>query len=141
MGKLSTRERVIFGGAVVSFIAAFLPWAAYDLMGTTLDVDGWSTGYAAIIGTLLLAAAGIYLLLRRDGYGIWAPSFGDTPLIAALAAAGLALVIISWATAPSTYHGVSGSGVGARYGLWLALAGGITETVAAIAEARPRLGF
>ena len=128
MSKLTTRERVICGAALVAVIAAFLPWASYTIADTTLDVDGWSTNYAAIIGTLLSSVAGVYLLLRRNEYEIWAPSFGDTRVVAGLAAAGLALVFIGGLTLNENRN--------LSYGYWLALAAGAVETIVAIAETR-----
>ena len=50
---------------------------------------------------------------------------------AVLAVSGLALVIIQWATLP-TFNSVDTS---ASYGIWIALAAGVVETAAAIAEA------
>ena len=128
MSRLTTRQKVIAGAAVAAAVAAFLPW--WSIAG--FDVDGWSTGTAATGGTTLLFVAAAYLVARRLDYKIWAPKFGDSVLVAVVAAAGLALVLIRWATLP-TFQGVH---AGARYGIWLALAAGAVETAAAIDEAR-----
>jgi len=132
MPTLTTRVRVIGGSALVAFIAAFLPWWSFRLPSLTLNVDGWSAGFGGVGGTMLLTVAGVYLILRRLEYAVWAPPFGDARLAAALAGAGLLLVIIRWATLPS----LLGISADARYGIWIALAAGVVETVAVIFEAR-----
>jgi len=131
MPKLTTRVKVIAFSALAVFIAAFLPWWGVTVGSIPLDVEGWSAGIACLVGVLLLSAAGLYLVLRRLKYRIWAPPFGDSLLAAGLAAAGLLLVIIRWASGPS-FYGSSGS---TRYGIWLAVAAGVVETAAAVAEA------
>ncbi len=130
--KLTNRERVIGGAALVAFIAAFLPWWGVSAGFLSVSIDGWSAGFAGWAGTLLLTAAGVYLLLRRSGSTIPAPSIGDAQLTAVVSGIGLLLVIIKLADLP-TYHSL---GVGTRYGIWIALVAGIVETVAAVDEAR-----
>ncbi len=135
--KLSSRDRLITGGALVAFIAAFLPWWGVQsgfggFGGYNLSVDGWQAGFTAWAGSLLLTAAGAYVMLRRSDSGIPAPSFGEARLVLALAGLGLILVVIRWLSLPS-YQGI---GVGTRYGIWIALVAGAIETVAAIDEAR-----
>jgi hypothetical protein len=57
-------------------------------------------------------------------------------LVAGVAALGLLLVIIRWVTFPR-YHAVGISyGVGARYGIYIALIAGIAETAAAVMAMR-----
>jgi hypothetical protein len=64
--RLNTRDRVIVGGAGVAFIAGFLPWwEAAGLGGWSRS--GWSAGFTAWAGTLLLTTAGVLLVLRRTG--------------------------------------------------------------------------
>jgi len=134
MPKLTRREHVIGWASLVVLIAIFLPWESLGFhdAGKTISIDGWTTGIVGWGGGLLLAAAGEYLIARRLGYRLWAPPFGDSRLAAALAATGLLLVIVRWATLP-TLPGVDTS---AGYGLWMALVAGVIETVAAIDEAR-----
>ena len=132
MPKLTRREHVIGWASLVVLIAIFLPWESLNFASGTIHFDGWTTGISGWGGGLLLAAAGEYLIARRLGYRIWAPPFGDSRLAAGLAAAGLLLVIVRWATLP-TFRTVDTS---ASYGIWIALAAGVVETVAAIDEAR-----
>jgi hypothetical protein len=132
LSKLSSRERVIAGGALVAFIASFLPWWGVSLGFVDLSVDGWSAGFTAWAGSLLLTAAGAYLVARRSGASLPVPSMGEARVVAALAGIGLFLVIIRLATLP----GVNGLGVGTRYGIWIALLAGVSETIAAFAETR-----
>lgn len=132
LSKLSSRERVIVGGAALAFIAAFMPWWGANLGFINVSVDGWSAGFTAWAGSLLLTAAGAYLIARRWGATLPAPSMGEARVVAALAGLGLLLVIIRLATLPD----VNGLGVGTRYGIWIAFLAGVSETIAAFAETR-----
>jgi len=133
--RLSTLDRVIAGGAAVAFIALFLPWYGVSVGPFSASVSGWSAGFSAWAGGLLLTVAGVLLVLRRSGVSV--PSaMGPSVQVAAVAAVGLLLVIIRWVTFPR-YHAVGISyGVGARYGIYLALIAGIAETAAAVMAMR-----
>lgn len=127
--RLSTLDRAIAGAAGVAFIAAFLPWYGASAGLFSVSVDGWSAGFSAWAGSLLLTAAGALLVLRRSGLSM--PSgVGPALLVAAVAAVGLLLVVIRWISFPR-YRGVD---VGARYGIYLALIAGIVEVTAAVKE-------
>ncbi|MFL5959278.1 MAG: hypothetical protein ACJ75G_03285 [Gaiellaceae bacterium] len=129
--RLSTLDRTIAGGAGVAFIAGFLPWWGASAGPYSVSVSGWSAGFTAWAGTLLLTAAGVLLVLRRSGVTL--PSrLGPSVLVAAVAALGLLLVIIRWVSLPR-YRGVD---VGARYGIYLALIAGIAEATAAVMQMR-----
>ena len=133
--SMSTLDRVIAGGAAVAFIALFLPWYGVSVGPFSASVSGWSAGFTAWAGGLLLTIAGVLLVLRRSGVSV--PSaMGPSLQVAALAAVGLLLVIIRWVTFPR-YHAVGISyGVGARYGIYIALIAGIAETAAAVMALR-----
>lgn len=135
--SFSTLDRAIAGGAAVAFIAAFLPWYGVSVGPFSVTVSGWSAGFTAWAGALLLTTAGVLLVLRRSGATL--PSFGDAgpaAVVALVAAVGLLLVIIRWITFPR-YHAVGISyGVGARYGIYLALIAGIAEVTAAVMQMR-----
>jgi hypothetical protein len=124
--SMSTLDRVIVGGAAVAFISLFLPWWGVGLFG--LSIDGWSAGFTAWAGGMLLTAAGVLLVLRGSGTAVSFGQFGPSVVVAGLSAVGLLLVIIRWASLPS-YRGY---GVGAKYGLYVALIAGIAEVVAAV---------
>ncbi len=134
---LSTLDRAIAGGAAVAFIAGFLPWWGYSgpvsLYGAS--VDGWSAGFTAWAGTLLLTLAGVYLVLRRSGTSLPSPPIGASVLVAGAAALGLLLVVVRWLTLPSVHGGLAGS-IGPRYGIWFAIIAGAVEVAAAFAEMR-----
>ena len=138
--SLSTLDRVIAGGALVAFIASFLPWYGVSVLGFSVTVSGWSAGFTAWAGALLLTMAGVLLVLRRMGASV--PSIGSagpSVVVAGIGALGLLLVIIRWLSLPS-YHGSAGAGFnysyGARYGLYLALIAGIAVVAAAVVELR-----
>jgi len=130
--SLSTLDRAVVGGAGVAFIAAFLPWYGATVGPFSVSVSGWSAGFTAWAGSLLLTAAGVLLVLRRSGVSFALPNIAPTVLVAGVAALGLLLVIIRWISFPR-YHGVD---VGARYGIYLALIAGIVEVAAAVKEMR-----
>jgi hypothetical protein len=135
--RLSTLDRAIAGGAGVVFISGFLPWWGYTgpLNVYSASVSGWSAGFSAWAGTLLLTLAGVYAVLRRSEVSLRSLPVGPAVLVAGVAALGLLLVIIRWLTLPSVPGGLAGS-FGARYGIWIALIAGVVETGAAIAELR-----
>ena len=132
MPELTRRQQLIGGASLVVLIAVFLPWESLNLTAGAIHFDGWTTGLLGWGGALLLAAAGEYLIVRRLEYRVWAPPFGDSWLAAGVAAIGLILVVARWATLPTLPNIDSSS----SYGLWLAVAAGIVQTVAMIAEAR-----
>ena len=135
--SMSTLDRVIAGGATITFIALFLPWYGVSVGPFSASVSGWSAGFSAWAGGLLLTIAGVLLVLRRSGATL--PSVagaGPSVLVAGVAALGLLLVIIRWVTFPR-YHAVGVSyGVGARYGIYIALIAGIAEVAAAVMQMR-----
>jgi hypothetical protein len=129
--RLSTRDRVIVGGAGVAFIAGFLPWwEAAGLGGWSRS--GWSAGFTAWAGTLLLATAGVLLVLRRAGVSWPTTVVGPSNLVAGVSAMGLLLVFIRWLSLPR-FRGI-GFVEGARYGIYVALIAGAAEVAAAGAE-------
>jgi hypothetical protein len=129
--NLSTRDRAVVGGAGVALISLFLPWWGISVLGFSLSVDGWSAGFTAWGGCLLLTAAGVLLVLSRSGTAFSA-NVKPAVLVAGVASLGLLLVVIRWASLPR-YHG---SDVGARYGLYVALIAGIVEVTVAVLEMR-----
>jgi len=130
--RLSTQDRVIIGGAAVAFIAAFLPWYGVSFEGLGITVSGWSAGFTAWAGALLLTAAGVLLVLRRSGATFNLGNLGPSVLVAGVSAVGLLLVIIRWISFPR-YRGLD---VGARYGIYIALIAGLAEVVAAVTAMR-----
>jgi hypothetical protein len=128
--RLSTLDRVIAGAAGVAFIALFLPWWGVGIVD--FSVSSWSAGFTAWAGVLLLTAAGVLHVLRRSGADLKLGNVGPALLVAGVAALGLLLVIIRWTSQPR-YRGF---GVGAKYGLYIALIAGIVEAAAAVMEMR-----
>lgn len=135
--KLSRLDWGIVGGAGVVFIAGFLPWWGYkgplSIYGGS--VSGWSAGFWAWAGVLLLTVAGVYLLLRRMELALPDLPVGPAVAVAGVSALGLLFVIIRWLTLPSVPAALRGT-IGTRYGLWFALIAGLVETGAAIVALR-----
>jgi hypothetical protein len=99
--QLSTQDRVIAGGAAVAFIASFLPWYGVSVGPFSASVSGWSAGFTACAGAMLLTLAGVLLLLRRSGGTLPSLQVGPSVLVAGIASLGLLLVIIRWASLPA----------------------------------------
>src|SRR5258708_12645727 len=100
--SLSSRDRMIVGGGGVAFIAAFLPWWGYTgplhLYGTS--IIGWNAGFTAWLGSLLLTAAGAYLLLLRSKVSLPSLPFGPALTVAGASAIGLPLLLLPSLTLP-----------------------------------------
>lgn len=135
--RFSRLDWSVVGGAGVAFIAGFLPWWGYTgpLALYSASVNGWSAGFTAWAGVLLLTLAGVYLFLLRNGTALPKLGVGPATVVAGAAALGLLLVVIRWLTLPRISGGLAGS-IGARYGIWLAIIAGAVEVVAAVIEWR-----
>jgi hypothetical protein len=100
-------------------------------------VSGWSAGFSAWAGALILTAAGVLVVLQRSRTDTATGGIDPSLLVAILAAVGLLLVIVRWLSFPQ-YH--LGGGlhydVGARYGIFLAVIAGIAEVTAAVMSRR-----
>jgi hypothetical protein len=135
--RFSTLDWVMVAAAVIAFIAAFLPWYGATVGPFNASVNGWSAGFAAWAGALLLTGAGAPVALRRSGAFMSAVGpIGPSAFIVLIAGLGLLLVIIRWLSFP-TYHAAGFSGdVGARYGIYVALAAGIVEVAVSVLAMR-----
>lgn len=134
--RLSRLDWGIAGGAAVAFISAFLPWWGYSGPVNILNasVSGWSAGFWAWAGVLLVVLAGILLVLRRMEASLPELPVGPALLTAGLSALGALFILIRWVSLPSA-HGLGGS-VGAKYGLFLGLIAAIVATACAVIELR-----
>jgi hypothetical protein len=135
--RFGTLDWVIVAGAVIAFITTFLPWYGATIGSHSASLNGWSAGFAAWAGALLLTGAGLLVALRRSGASMSSVGpVGPSAFVVLIAGLGLFLVIIRWLSFP-TYHdaGLSAN-VGARYGIYLALIAGIAEVAAAVLETR-----
>jgi hypothetical protein len=130
-GRLWLLDGVIVGGAVVAFVAAFLPWwgGSEDLIGPIPPVHGWSEGATAWVGTVLLFGAGVMVTLRRTGVFRPSGSVRWAALVVAVSAVGFVLVLLRWLSmSRSAGMGVD---VGPLSGVHLALIAGAAELAAA----------
>jgi hypothetical protein len=134
---LSSVDRCIGVGAAVVFIAGFLPWWGYSgpvhVYGGS--ISGFSSGFTAWAGILLLAAAGALHVARVSSVRLPALPLSPAVAVAGVAALGLLLVVIRWLTLPSVHAGLAGS-VGAKFGIWIAIVAGIVELAAAVVALR-----
>ena len=131
--RLSRLDWGVLVAGAIAFIALFLPWYGFSAPGFSASVSGWSTGYG-LFGGLLLVAAAVWFFLWRAEAAI--PKEGPlTPLVVTtgLAAVGLLLVVIRWASLPRGGGGILGRSFnyGPRVGIWLAVVMGVVEVVCA----------
>ena len=135
--RLGRLDRMIAGGAAAVFVCGFLPWWGYQgpLSSYSASVDGWSAGFSAWAGILLLTRAGVYLVLRRSGVELPSMPVGPSVLVAGAATLGLFLIVVRWLTLPRVHAGLAGS-IGARFGIWLAILAGAVEVAGAISAMR-----
>lgn len=135
--SLSTPDRAILGGAALAFIAGFLPWWGYNgpLSLYSASVNGWSAGFSAWAGTLLLVLAGVYLFLLRADVTLPSLPTGPAVLVTGVSGLGLLLILLRWLTLPSVHAGAAGS-IGAKYGIWIAIIAGVVEVGAAVVALR-----
>jgi hypothetical protein len=122
---------VVVGAAGVAFIAGFLPWWAGLGLGGEVS-NGWSAGFTAWAGTLLLTTAGVLVLLRRSGVSWPMTVVGPSKLIAGVSVIGLLLVFVRWMSLPS-YRDL-GFVAEVRFGVYVALIAGVVEVAAAVAD-------
>ena len=134
--QLSTLDRVVAGGAAVAFIASFMPWYGVSVGPFSASVSGWSAGFTAWAGALLLTLAGVLLVLHRSGATLPSIQVGPAVLVAGIAGLGLLLVIIRWVSLPRYHVSDLSYDAGARYGLYIALIAGIAEVAAAVMAMR-----
>lgn len=132
--RLSNLELAVVTGASIALIAGFLPWwgEKVGLFGS-LSVNGWSAGFTARAGLLLLAVAGLLVVVRAS-VSWFATISGPWFLIAAVSAIGLLLVFIRWLSLRR--HAGNGLDYGASYGIYVALIAGIVEVAAAVVALR-----
>jgi hypothetical protein len=135
--RLSTTDRWIAVGAAVVFLAGFFPWWGYSgpahLYGGS--ISGWSSGFTAWAGIVLLTAAGAFHVARVTDVKVPELPFGPAVAVAGAAALGLLLVVIRWLTLPRVHAGLAGS-VGARFGIWIAIIAGAVEVAGAVRALR-----
>jgi hypothetical protein len=127
--KLSGLDWAVVGAGAVAFIALFLPWWGISSPILSASVSGWSTSWGWL-GALILLAAGAYLLAVRSGVDLSKMSVGPLVVVLGAASLGTLIVIIRWITIPSASYGIYGS-YGPQVGIFLAIAAGIVQAVAA----------
>jgi hypothetical protein len=137
MSKLTSQDKMIVGGGVVALVASFMPWYGYTgplhLYGAS--ISGWSAGFTAWFGCLLMAAAAAFVLAQRMGREVPELPVGPAVAVAGGAVIGLGLVVIRWLTLPRLHTGLVGS-IGPKFGIWLAILAGIVEVAGAVMEFR-----
>jgi hypothetical protein len=128
--RLSYLDVAVVGGAAVAFVAGFLPWVSYqvDLLPGPVSVHGWSAGFTAWAGVLLLSVAGLLWVVLR--VGSWSSATARSALaVLGVSVVGLVLVFVRWLSLTSNnlvvYHW-------ARYGIAVAVVAGIVEVSAAL---------
>jgi hypothetical protein len=91
--RLSATDRCVAAGAAIVFIAGFLPWWGYrgPLALYGASVAGWSSGFTAWAGIILLVAAGAFHTARALGVSV--PELRVGPAVAVAGAVELAAAV------------------------------------------------
>lgn len=133
INKLSRLDLTVAATSLVAFISLFLPWYGASVGSFSASVSGWSTSYGWF-GGLLIAAAGVLLLVERAGTAVRIQKVGPALLVLGVAALGTLIVIIRWSTLPSGSGSdfVTSFSYGPRVGIYLTVIVGIVQCVAAV---------
>jgi hypothetical protein len=129
--KLSTIDKVVVGSGAVALIALFLPWYGFSSPVVSASVSGFSAGYA-LLGDLLIVAAGVYLGMLRSGAKMPSTSVGPGVITLGASLIGALLVILRWATLPRASYGSGVYNYGPRFGIILALLAGVVQALCAL---------
>jgi cellobiose-specific phosphotransferase system component IIC len=132
--KLGRTELILVIAGLVALISSFLHWFQASVSASDLgtyyagSTDGWSSGIAAWGAILLLVAVGVMALL--PAFDVAQNLQGRYRLFTILAGIALVLVILRWATYPSTSVNDSGAQLseGAGLGTFLCLIAALAAT-------------
>ena len=109
---VSTTDAVLMGTGVLMLVDGFLPWYGIDFLSLSVDISGWSPGFAWVPNVLVISvgaavAARVFLGQRLPSH----PAVGPTALLLAVSALGTLLVVLRLLTESSA----------TKYGLYLGL--------------------
>ena len=88
LDNLSQNQQITVGAALAMLVIAFFPWYG---AGGSVSWNGWTAGFSAVIGVLLIVAAGGMLLLESAN-----KSPVDSPADIAFILAGLGAASIAF---------------------------------------------
>lgn len=116
--KLSTNNWIAGGGALLALLALFFPWYGTgfggDLSAFNVSINGWQSGIAAWLGSLLGIAAGVLVVLKvLDVFEAKVGGLAVEQFAMLLGGAGLLLVLLRFLTQTS----------GSKIGLYLGIIG------------------
>jgi hypothetical protein len=134
--RLSQTDWAIVGGGAVALLSTFMPWFGVHVLGVDVTVSGWRCGFIGWFGALLLAAAAVYVAMRRSDLKV--PELPLSPAVVplGLAALGLVFVVWRWLTMPRAHISGLASDYGPRFGIWLAIIAGAVEVGGAVMQFR-----
>lgn len=134
--SLSNGDKTILGGSVVLLIAMFLPWYGYDYsfagISSSGSVNGFNSwGWLAFLALLALVA--FWLLRGPLAESVSLPEMPLKDPVIYMILGGLEVlgVLLYWLAGHNELGGFSGNGldIGVRFGLFIALIGGIVTVV------------
>lgn len=131
--KLSQLDWGVAGAGGVALISLFLPWYGVSSGFYSASISGWSTSYGWL-GSLLIVAAGVYLVMHRSQVNLANMPIGPAVVVLGAAILGTLIIAIRWLTLPSGSTGVVGGAsfsYGPRIGIILTLIVGIVQVVCA----------
>ncbi len=113
--QASLGTKISLGGAVVAFVAYFLPWAKVSGFGVSESASASDAGASLVlIGTLAVAVLVVIQLVKGAQRAM---------AIGAVVGAGLVLLktVLEWTDIKDASGGIEGFEVSTGFGLWLAL--------------------
>jgi hypothetical protein len=134
---LSNGDKAFLGGSLILFIAMFLPWYGADVSTPGYSVSDSVNGFHSwgwLTFLILLAAVAFWTIRRFFTKEVPLPDLPVTDAVALMIGGGLEVlgVILFWIAGHSDVGSFSfpGISVGVRWGLFVALIGGIVVVVA-----------
>lgn len=111
--EVTTSDAALMGTGALMLVDGFLPWYGIDIFTVHVHVKGFSSGFLAWMGILLVVAVGALVAARVFAGQTLPPntSIGPSALLLALSALGTLLVLLRLLTESSA----------TKYGLFLGL--------------------
>ncbi len=128
--RVTKAEWIGLGAGLLAFIASFLPWFTFSVLGGVYSVsaNAWSLGFAAWFPVLLLLAGSGLMLAQQLGVNVPVVKPGWPLVLFGVAVLSLIIILIRWLTLSGGTYGVfadSSISYGAGFGLYVGLVAAI----------------
>src|SRR6266566_2306060 len=98
--RVTKAEWIGLGAGLLAFIASFLPWFTFSVLGGVYSVsaNAWSLGFAAWFPVLLLLAGSGLMLAQQLGVNVPVVKPGWPLVLFGVAVLSLIIILIRWLT-------------------------------------------